>query len=245
MKLEVFDVEILGLNDHRLASMHPMMGDCEFQSFKEDIKLNGQQEPIKLYKGKIIDGRHRKRAINELAIESGVAKDRGSLGGMIKAVSLPNNTSIDEVSSIINSSEKRRMQTKTQLAAAAFKMASTTPSITNKDAALLKGIPVTGVNRCRRIVELLGSKALDDLIEGKEIVITSANGTMVSTSSIQFIYKTLGDAANKKAEKIVKRRLTDVDADKRVRMYNKGLTKTEAVTLLMAQQNYVNSLIED
>ena len=44
---------------HPIASIFPMMSEQEFQAHKEDIKVNGQIEPIWLYQNKIIDGRHR------------------------------------------------------------------------------------------------------------------------------------------------------------------------------------------
>jgi len=245
MKLDIIEVEILGLEVHKLASVHPFMDDCEFQSFKEDIKLNGQLEPIKLYKGKIIDGRHRRQALNEIAIEEGLGRISGSMGGFIKAVLLPHNTSLNEVKAIINSSEKRRMQTKTQLTAAAFKMASENPTITNKSAAKLKGVPVSNVNRCKRISDLLGNKAIDDLIAGKNVMVTTINGGFAETASIQFIYNTLGEAAKKEAETRTNRRMTPVDADKKARTYGKNLNKADANLLASAMQNYANSLLED
>jgi len=54
---------------HRLASLIPAMTDAEFAALREDIKANGLLDPIVLYEGAILDGRHRDRACEE----SGVA----------------------------------------------------------------------------------------------------------------------------------------------------------------------------
>jgi hypothetical protein len=54
---------------HPIVSIFPIMSEQEFQSHKEDIKINGQAEPIWLYQNRIIDGRHRYRACVELNIE--------------------------------------------------------------------------------------------------------------------------------------------------------------------------------
>ncbi|MEX2106550.1 MAG: ParB/RepB/Spo0J family partition protein [Solirubrobacterales bacterium] len=45
------------------------MTDTEFAELKADIEANGLREPITMYEGKILDGRHRARACEELGIE--------------------------------------------------------------------------------------------------------------------------------------------------------------------------------
>ncbi len=42
------------------------MSEAEFQALKADIDQYGQREPVWLYEGKVIDGRHRVRACDEL-----------------------------------------------------------------------------------------------------------------------------------------------------------------------------------
>ena len=56
---------------HRLASMIPEMTPEQYASLVEDIGENGLREPITLYEGAILDGRHRQRAVEDLA-ERGV-----------------------------------------------------------------------------------------------------------------------------------------------------------------------------
>lgn len=51
---------------HPAAMALPEMTDDEYRQLLEGIGLRGQLEPIKLLDGKIIDGRHRYRACNEL-----------------------------------------------------------------------------------------------------------------------------------------------------------------------------------
>ncbi|RFP39440.1 S-adenosylmethionine-binding protein, partial [Klebsiella oxytoca] len=54
---------------HAAANLFPAMNDSEFEEFKEDIRQNGQQVPILVQNGQLIDGRHRYRACCELGIE--------------------------------------------------------------------------------------------------------------------------------------------------------------------------------
>lgn len=44
---------------HPAAELFPMMGDGELQQLADDIRANGQKQPIVMLKGKILDGRNR------------------------------------------------------------------------------------------------------------------------------------------------------------------------------------------
>jgi ParB-like nuclease domain len=50
------------LETHAYSLLFPTMENDQFQRLQADIKVNGQFEPIHLYKGKILDGAHRYRA---------------------------------------------------------------------------------------------------------------------------------------------------------------------------------------
>jgi hypothetical protein len=54
---------------HPLANAFPLIEGDEFFAFCEDIKVNGQQEPITLLDGAILDGRNRYRALTELGVK--------------------------------------------------------------------------------------------------------------------------------------------------------------------------------
>jgi hypothetical protein len=57
------------IDAHPYAKMFPKMGEAEFAKFKRDIQLNGQRLPVIMYKGLILDGRHRYQACSDLDVE--------------------------------------------------------------------------------------------------------------------------------------------------------------------------------
>jgi hypothetical protein len=54
---------------HSLAKKYPLMDGDEYESLKADIAANGLQNPVWIWQVKILDGRNRMRACEELGIE--------------------------------------------------------------------------------------------------------------------------------------------------------------------------------
>jgi hypothetical protein len=50
---------------HELANLLPMIDPSRFSELREDIRRNGILEPIKLFEGRILDGRNRYKAARE------------------------------------------------------------------------------------------------------------------------------------------------------------------------------------
>jgi len=53
---------------HPFANVFPLLDGDDLGTLTEDIRENGQREPVILYDGKILDGRNRYRACVELGI---------------------------------------------------------------------------------------------------------------------------------------------------------------------------------
>ena len=89
---------------HPLTETHPVMSAEQYEAFKADIVSNGQLQPVLLYRDKIVDGRHRLKALKETGAK------------FIQTISLPNNLTLKQVMAKVVSTEKRRHQSPTQLA---------------------------------------------------------------------------------------------------------------------------------
>lgn len=57
-----------GIEPHPFTAIFPDMGPDEFAAFKADIAANGVREPVWTWRGKLIDGRHRRQACKELGV---------------------------------------------------------------------------------------------------------------------------------------------------------------------------------
>jgi hypothetical protein len=58
------------LSMHPLASIFPLMDETSFLALKEDIAAHGVREPLWLYEGKVLDGRNRYQACQELGVDA-------------------------------------------------------------------------------------------------------------------------------------------------------------------------------
>ena len=59
---------------HPLSLVMPPMSDDEYKQLLESIKQHGQMEPVVIFEGQILDGRHRYAACRELNIEPIIRK---------------------------------------------------------------------------------------------------------------------------------------------------------------------------
>lgn len=66
---EAVSPELKVYDFHPLATIFPPLEESAFNALVEDIKANGQQEPIVLFEDKILDGRNRARACWQLKKE--------------------------------------------------------------------------------------------------------------------------------------------------------------------------------
>jgi ParB-like chromosome segregation protein Spo0J len=68
-EIEANEPRLCELTAHPLSNLFPMMSDAELAELVADIKKHGQQAPIVLFEGQILDGRNRHRACLEIGID--------------------------------------------------------------------------------------------------------------------------------------------------------------------------------
>lgn len=57
------------LQPHPLADLFPLMVGAEFDALVEDIRVNGQRQPVVVFEDQILDGRNRYRACTKIGLE--------------------------------------------------------------------------------------------------------------------------------------------------------------------------------
>jgi N6-adenosine-specific RNA methylase IME4 len=65
------------LKHHALANLFPMLSDGELNELSEDIAARGQENPVWIYQGEIIDGRNREEACHRAGIAPRYSEYRG------------------------------------------------------------------------------------------------------------------------------------------------------------------------
>ena len=175
--MSVINVDPRTLALHEIASEHPLMTEVQLRSLTIDIDLNGQLEPIKLYRKKVVDGRHRLKAILSLGNEN------------IKCVELPNNMTKDEVRGLVSSTENRRHQSVSQRACQAYLeiLNGDVEKTTQKAQAEKYGISETWMSKCKHVAGSYGIDILRQLRDGKKVSVL-VNGRFDSYNCVNRLY---------------------------------------------------------
>lgn len=178
--IQIDDITVSNAELHELSHTHPRMNESQFEALKDSLYLDGQQQPVITYRGKIIDGRHRIWAMTDLGVESA------------KAVELPRNTKMAEVKSFVRTSETRRHQTKTQLACHAY-LSLINPKTEVKTAAQAArefGIKQKDISHCKFIAENLGINIIESFSKGN-VERVAVQGVFFNFSSARALYDAL------------------------------------------------------
>ena len=178
--MKVDDVEI-----HELAHLTPTMTDVEFNGLKLSIKEHGQEMPIKMYRGKCIDGRHRVRALRELGIEEVFYENEDSRLSME-----------DLRTKVLTVYERRRHQTPTQKAIFAYRewrrLQESGDKVGQGEIAELTGTTVKQLGRAKQLEGVAGEDILELLFQGNKINIGTEvhpNNTDSLSSLINYFKK--------------------------------------------------------
>lgn len=156
-KMSLTEVEI-----HELANLTPSMTEAEFKGLKLSIHENGQQMPIKLYRGKCIDGRHRVKALRELGVTEVLYENENS------------QLSLEDIrTKILTVYERRRHQTPTQKAILAYReyqrVRESGDKIGQGAVAESLGTTIKQLGRAKQLDEVAGKDIVELLFQGNRI----------------------------------------------------------------------------
>lgn len=160
------------LEFHPLANIFPLIEGAEFEALVEDIRLNGQREPIVLLDGKILDGRNRYRACLRAGEDLASVTYYGE----------------DPVSFVISLNLRRRHLDESQRAIVAAKLANlnqggkggvtdsnaSIEALVSQDAAAeMLNVSRSGVQRARAVIDE-GAPELVEAVEHGRVSVSAA-----------------------------------------------------------------------
>ena len=156
---EIFELDITTLSIHDEALATPRMLEVQYEALKADIEQNGQLDPVVIYRGKIVDGRHRFLILNELNMKT------------ITCFKMPNNATISDIKKLVRSKETRRHETATQLAISALRhITKSNEKMTQAEASKMFGVGPKAIGFAKKIlVDYKREDLLDILFDGGKI----------------------------------------------------------------------------
>jgi hypothetical protein len=159
---------------HPIADMFPLMTETEFAGLRSDIEANGQREAIWLHDDKIIDGRNRYNACQDLGIEPKFQEWSGSGSVVAFVVSLNlNRRHLNESQRAMVAQKITNMQRGDNQ----FSVGEDTQicgSITQNHAAQLLNVSPRSISSAERIVRD-GVPELIEKVEAGEISVSAAS----------------------------------------------------------------------
>ena len=187
-KSELTRVELLLI--HPVAESHRLMSTNEFHSLVASIAEVGQIEPVTLYRGKVIDGRHRLQTLKLLGIE------------YIKYKSLPNNTTIDELREIVRGTEMRRHDSSIQKVCRAIiaREKGEVDDLSDNEISTKFGTTSGSMSKMNTVLREFGIATLEEIYRD--------GYTMIGGNKVQSISK-LYEAAQKKVKDRIKPESTE------------------------------------
>lgn len=161
------DIDLDDLEVHPSAELLPEMDDSMYQALVDDINANGQRQHIALFNGKIIDGRARYKACQELGMTP-----------MVQEMNLDPSKAPDAIASM---NLIRKHWTDGQRAMLAARITTTAlgsnqrqkDAVSQTDAAKRFGVSVDSVQRAQQVLKKNHKALVDHVVRG-DIPLTAA-----------------------------------------------------------------------
>jgi len=218
IKLQPEKVEV-----HDVASLHRYMSEQEYLSLKTDIESNGQLVPVILYRGKLVDGRHRKLALIELGIHD------------MNCIELPHNITLQEVKEKVIGTEMRRTDNEAQKAIRALRWINEESDRSQQDAAIKFGVNKATISRAKKLLDNIGEINIQKLYDNGYLMF---NGKKYTT-----IIKILAYLSTDEEEQIDRPPVSDWVRDITETLYQKfktedfvGIAQVESIAKSLRQK---------
>jgi N6-adenosine-specific RNA methylase IME4 len=153
---------------HPLCHLFPPMSQEQFAGLVENIRGSFQREPIVVFEGKILDGRHRYKACVEIGIEPKFSTFEGTPQDAIEYIIATNMTRrhLDESQRAMVAAKLANMKSGRQA-----KTGPNGPLVSNSQAADRLSVGRSSVTRAKRVLSG-GSEELIKAVEGGEIPVS-------------------------------------------------------------------------
>lgn len=193
--MAVTEIDLDDLDVHPSAAMLPEMDDDMYQALVDDIRANGQRQPIALFNGQIIDGRARYNACQELGIAP-----------MVHEMNLDEANASDAIASL---NLIRKHWTEGQRALLAARVTTTVVgsnqrqqgTVTQSAAAKRFGVSVDSVQRAQQVLKKNHKALADHVVLGLIPLSAAASAaTHLSGATITTLLK--GDQLEEFARKV-------------------------------------------
>lgn len=169
--IKTFTTDPHTIEIHELAELTPNMTELQQNALTDSIENIGQLNPIVMYQGKLIDGRHRLKSIKSLRLNQ------------ITYTNLNSQMTLDEVKEIIlNGYEQRRHQSITQKAISAYKEFEEIKrigeqKITQGNIAEKYSVHTNDISSVRKLHSLTSELVIETLFNGGKIKMSNGKRT--------------------------------------------------------------------
>jgi hypothetical protein len=186
--LPVETIELSDLQDkngkwkyHEASEQFAMTVNMQYDRLKNSIEEKGQLRPVWIFRKRIVDGRNRCKALEELNISE------------VKVKKLPHKTSKDDLIELAKSEEMdRRHETPTQLACYAvreyYRMKKATTKKVTRDV-ILKDVPASTANYDNaKWIYKYQPVIFEQLFDGKAVILDNPHRPTQSLSAVKSFY---------------------------------------------------------
>lgn len=182
---------------HPLAEIFPQFSDEEEKDLAASIAKHGQQHPIILYQGKILDGRHRYRACKAAGIKPRFEQYKGSdpLGFVVSANIDRRHLTIGQravIAARIADLKQGEAGVSAMNQSANLRFGENAPKITHSDAADLLGVSERSVDVASSVLDHAPKSVVKAVESGEMSINAAANAVKAKQAEKKKVVDALG-----------------------------------------------------